>query len=78
MGNPNPLVEPIHDRMPVILHPRDYTKWLDESPQTPDALKPLIKPFPADRMDAYPVSPLVNKPANDMPELVVPTQSARQ
>jgi len=71
---PNDLMSIIHDRMPAILHPRDYAKWLDEAPQTPDALKPLIKSFPADRMDAYPVSPLVNKPANDMPELVVPTQ----
>ena len=69
---PNELTGIIHDRMPVILHPRDYAKWLDPSPQTPDQLKPLLKPFPADLMDAYPVSPLVNTPANDKPELVVP------
>jgi putative SOS response-associated peptidase YedK len=69
---PNELTGIIHNRMPVILHPRDYAKWLDPSPQTPDQLKPLIKPFPADLMDAYPVSTLVNTPANDKPELVVP------
>jgi putative SOS response-associated peptidase YedK len=69
---PNELTGIIHNRMPVILHPRDYAKWLDPSPQTPDQLKPLIKPFPADMMDAYPVSTLVNTPANDRPELVVP------
>ena len=69
---PNELTGIIHNRMPVILHPRDYDKWLDPSPQTPDRLKPLIKPFPADLMDAYPVSTLVNTPANDMPQLVVP------
>jgi putative SOS response-associated peptidase YedK len=69
---PNELTELIHNRMPVILHSRDYAKWLDPSPQTPDQLKPLIKPFPADLMDAYPVSTLVNTPANDIPELVVP------
>jgi putative SOS response-associated peptidase YedK len=69
---PNELTGIIHNRMPVILHPRDYAKWLDPSPQTPDQLKPLIKPFPADLMDAYPVSTLVNTPANDIPELVVP------
>jgi putative SOS response-associated peptidase YedK len=69
---PNELTGIIHNRMPVILHPRDYAKWLDPSPQTPDHLKPLIKPFPADLMDAYPVSTLVNTPANDIPELVVP------
>ena len=70
---PNELMSILHDRMPVILHPRDYAKWLDEAPQTPDRLKPLIKPFPAEAMDAHPVSLLVNKVANDMPELVVPT-----
>ena len=69
---PNELMEKIHDRMPVILHSRDYAKWLDTAPQTPESLQPLIKPFSADAMSAYPVSTLVNKPANDMPELVVP------
>jgi putative SOS response-associated peptidase YedK len=69
---PNELTGIIHNRMPVILHPRDYAKWLDPSPQTPDRLKPLLKPFPAEMMDAYPVSTLVNTPANDTPELVVP------
>jgi putative SOS response-associated peptidase YedK len=69
---PNELMNPIHNRMPVILHTRDYAKWLDASPQTPDKLLHLIKPFPADNMAAYPVSTLVNKPSNDQPELVVP------
>jgi len=69
---PNELMAPIHNRMPVILHTRDHAKWLDASPQTPDSLLPLIKPFPADEMAAYPVSTLVNKPSNDIPELVVP------
>jgi putative SOS response-associated peptidase YedK len=69
---PNELMEPIHNRMPVILHPRDYAKWLDVSPQTPENLQPLIKSFPAGDMSAYPVSTLVNKPSNDSPELVVP------
>jgi len=69
---PNELMEPIHNRMPVILHPRDYEKWLDTSPQSPDNLLPLIKPFPAESMSAHPVSTLVNKPSNDSPELVVP------
>jgi putative SOS response-associated peptidase YedK len=37
-------------------------------------LKPLIKPFPADVMNAYPVSTVVNSPANDAPELVNPVK----
>ena len=69
---PNELVSIIHNRMPVILHPRDYAKWLDTSPQTPDQLKPLIKPFPTEEMTAYPVSTLVNKTENDTAQLVVP------
>ena len=69
---PNELTGAIHDRMPVILHPRDYAKWLDPAPQTPENLQPLIKPFPADPMTAYPVSTLVNKATEDMPEMVVP------
>lgn len=69
---PNELMAPIHNRMPVILHTRNYAKWLDPSPQTPDNLLPLIQPFPADNMSAHPVSTLVNKPANDSAELVVP------
>ena len=69
---PNELMESLHNRMPVILHPRDYGKWLDTSPQTPENLLPLIKPYPADFMSAYPVSTLVNKPDNDSPQLVVP------
>jgi len=69
---PNELTAIIHNRMPVILHPREYAQWLDPQPQTPDQLKPLIKPFPAEFMNAYPVSQLVNTPANDTPELVLP------
>jgi putative SOS response-associated peptidase YedK len=69
---PNELMATLHNRMPVILHPRDYAKWLDDAPQTPENLLPLIKPYPADNMSAYPVSTLVNKPGNESPELVVP------
>ena len=69
---PNELMESIHDRMPVILHPRDYAKWLDSAPQTPENLQSLIKPYATEAMSAYPVSTLVNSTSNDAPELVVP------
>lgn len=71
---PNDLMTLIHNRMPAILHPRDYAKWLDPSAQTPESLKPLIKPYPAEMMNAYPVSTMVNKPENDIPDLVVPVR----
>jgi len=70
--SPNELMGSIHDRMPVILHTRDFAKWLDPAPQTPENLQPLLKPYPADEMSAYAVSTLVNKATNDLPELVVP------
>jgi putative SOS response-associated peptidase YedK len=69
---PNELVSIVHNRMPVILPPRDYDKWLEPAPQTPENLKPLLKPFPAEEMTAYPVATLVNKTENDRPELLVP------
>jgi putative SOS response-associated peptidase YedK len=69
---PNELMSTLHNRMPVILDPKDYDLWLDTAPQTPDKLIHLIKPFPADGMSAHPVSTLVNKPGNDRPECVVP------
>ena len=69
---PNELMAPIHDRMPAILQPSDHGTWLDPAPGKSDQLLPLLKPFPANRMEAHPVGTLVNSPANDRPELVVP------
>ncbi len=69
---PNELMSKIHNRMPVILQPSDYAEWLDASPRTPNSLVHLLKPFPANLMDAHPVSTLVNSPANDRAECVVP------
>jgi putative SOS response-associated peptidase YedK len=69
---PNELMSTLHNRMPVILHKKDYADWIDPAPRTPESLLPLIRPFPADAMSAYPVSTLVNAPGNDRPECVVP------
>jgi len=69
---PNELMSTLHNRMPVILDPKDYEAWLDPAPQPPDNLMPLIRPYPADKMSAHPVTTLVNKPSNDRPECVVP------
>ena len=71
---PNELMSTLHNRMPVILDKNDYADWLDPAPHAkrPEGLLPLIRPFPADRMSAYPVSTLVNAPGNDRPECIVP------
>ena len=64
---------PIHDRMPVILPNIAYTQWLDPLPQVPERLQPLLRPFPAEELTAFPVSTLVNNPANDRPEIIIPS-----
>ena len=69
--SPNSLMEPIHTRMPVILHTDSYTLWLDPAPKAPADLQSLLIPYPADTMEAYPVSTLVNSPGNDRPEILV-------
>lgn len=71
---PNALMEPIYTRMPVILVAKDYDDWLDPSLQTVERLNALLRPFPAEDMEAYPVSPIVNNPRNDQPECVMPVQ----
>lgn len=69
---PNALLATIHNRMPVILRPEDHVDWLDPAPRSPEDLGHLIEPYPAELMNAFPVSPLVNNPANDRAECVLP------
>jgi len=66
----NDLTRPIHDRMPVILHPRDYELWLDPEVKDPNLLKPLLCPYPSEEMIVRPVSPKVNKASYDGPDCV--------
>lgn len=66
----NTLVKSVHDRMPVILT-RDAEKiWLDRSVQNKNELKSLLIPFDRSKMEAFPVSTLVNSPRNDSEEIV--------
>jgi putative SOS response-associated peptidase YedK len=71
----NPLISPIHDRMPVILHPDAYGLWLDKDANNPEQLQSLYPPYPADLMTLYPVSTLVNSPRNDNPACIEPSPS---
>jgi len=61
----NPVLAPIHDRMPVILPPGEYDRWLDPALLNTDLLAPLLVPFPPEDMLAFPVSPRVNAPTVD-------------
>ncbi len=59
--DPNELMAKIHDRLPVILDPKDYDTWLDPKVQDAEILKPLLKPYPAEKMQCWPVDRTVNK-----------------
>ena len=61
----NDLVSQIHDRMPVILAPQDYEQWLDPEVHDPEKVISLLKPYPENEMEAYPVSFSVNSPKNE-------------
>jgi putative SOS response-associated peptidase YedK len=64
----NEVLRPVHDRMPVILHPENYEAWLD--PQcSPGELKKLLEPFPEEEMKSHPVSSQVNYVDSDNEEL---------
>jgi len=62
---PNSLVADVHDRMPAILAPADYDRWLDPGIINPEMILDCLKPFDASLMRKYPVSPRVNRPEND-------------
>ena len=70
--NANDLVGEVHNRMPVILQLEDYEMWLDPDFDEREPLTSLLKPFPADAMEAYPVSRRVNKPSNNEPGCIEP------
>jgi len=69
---PNEVTQPIHDRMPVILDPSEYTRWLDPAVTIPAEVRPLLRPFPAAAMTAYPVTTAVNNPSFDDPACLAP------
>lgn len=69
---PNELLRPIHNRMPVILAPSAYDQWLDPTVHDAESLKSLLCPYPSEELTAYPVSTLVNNPRHDAPDCLEP------
>ncbi|MBW7885405.1 MAG: SOS response-associated peptidase [Caldilineaceae bacterium] len=67
--DPNEKMSELHNRMPVILAPEDFSEWLgtggDDTPATLAILKHLFRPYPAERLEIYPVSLYVNNPRNE-------------
>ena len=68
----NELVQPIHERMPVIVAPQDYDLWLNPQMPTPEQLQQLLCPYPDQVMTAYPVSSLVNNSRQNSSECIIP------
>lgn len=69
---PNELLAPIHNRMPVILAPTAYDQWLNPTFQRAESLKALLRPYSSEELTAYPVSTLVNNPRNDVRQCLEP------
>ena len=66
----NELMEGIHDRMPVILSVDDYGLWLEPDSHGQGKLLEMLKPYPAEDMEAYPISTVVNNPRNEVKECI--------
>lgn len=67
--NPNDLMEPIHDRMPVVLPEADESEWLSADQAT---RKEMCQPYPEDDLTACEISKQVNNPGNDEPTVIEP------
>jgi len=70
-GRPNDTVAGLHDRMPAILTPDAWAAWLDPEVDDRDLLLSLLEVYPAADLAQHPVSTLVNKVANNVPECIV-------
>ena len=66
-------MKPLHDRMPVILSPADYDKWLKEADP-----RELLRPCPNESLVAFPVDARVNKPQNKDADLVEPIDTVKR
>lgn len=69
----NSFMRDFHERMPVIVNREDWPVWMDKADVPEAVLAGLLqRPFEPERMRAWPVSKVVNKPAVDAPECVEP------
>lgn len=66
------VVRPLHDRMPLLLAPADYARWLDPTLDDPAALAPLLTGSGAEQLEAHPVDRRVNDVREDDAGLVEP------
>ena len=69
---PNAFTAKIHDRMPAILPKETETEWINPEIQDKKEILAMINTYPSKEMDAYPVSSMVNSPANNNPKVIEP------
>lgn len=67
---PNDVVRPIHNRMPVIVPPEAYDLWLDPDTQQAGPLQTILQPYADEALIAYPVDTYVNQVGHDDPRCV--------
>lgn len=72
----NAAIRHVHDRMPVVINPEDFSRWLDCRTQEPRDVADLMAPADDDLFEAIPVSNRVNKVANTGPDLQDPVEAA--
>lgn len=68
----NSLLNPIHERMPVILNPENYSFWLDNKVINLDKLKSVLNSYDSDTMLYYEVSKNINSSKINEPSLILP------
>ncbi len=68
---PNELLAPIHDRMPVMIRSEDYRMWIDSSTKIGEVSR-LVSPYSANEMRAWEISLLVNDPRTDDASVIAP------
>jgi putative SOS response-associated peptidase YedK len=74
----NSFIEPVHNRMPVILSSETEPLWLDPLTETPDNLQPLLLSAPSEMLDVREVSPSVNNVRNDNPGCIDPVTTPEE
>src|SRR5690606_15670754 len=68
----NRTLAPLHERMPCIVAPENFDRWLDADTVPPAAVADILAPAPEDFFQAYPISTRVNAVVNDDPTILEP------
>lgn len=74
----NKIVGKYHDRMPVILEKEEEDIWLSPDIDEASQLRPLLNPFPDDKLEEWEVGAKARNPKNDYPEVIEPIKTNRQ